>query len=255
MPRATFFKLRRLQIFSIVSFGWSASSIAIAIAALITATPSFSQGTSLSQSTLEQQKKEQLVLLPGMIWTVNFDHFFDAIVIGNPSILDVMPLTDKSVYIQTKQIGLTNVTFFGADNELVGEIEIHVATESGDPKLEKLINHAVSGANILTSRLNEMLYIRGTVGTQNDIDVVLQIAQSSTGAEKPLVYSISYPTATSSTTKIGVTRNGSREVYDAFFINSAGSAEMTTEYGTLFERKNEESPPTQTASPSIIINN
>jgi len=253
-----FFKLGSLQITSRFGFRWGASSIAIAIAALITTNPSFSQGTSFSQSKLEQQKKEQLVLLPGMIWTIKFDYDFESAVIGDPDILDIMPLTTKSVYIQTKKIGLTNISFFGVDKELVGEIEIQVAIEAGDPKLEKLINDAVPDAIISAGRFNDVLYIRGNVKKQNDVGVVTQIAQSGSDAKKPLVFSISYPSTASRTTNIGVTRNGSRALYDVFSANVGGSAEMITEYGTLLERikeKSDESPPSQTASPTIIINN
>lgn len=52
---------------------------------------------------------------------------FVDLVVGDPEIADVMPLTDETLYVLGKKIGTTNVAVYDASKQLVGVIEIEVA--------------------------------------------------------------------------------------------------------------------------------
>jgi pilus assembly protein CpaC len=58
--------------------------------------------------------------------TVRTDQGFTDIVVGDPDIADAVPLTDRSVYILGKKIGVTSVSLYDADKKLVGVIEVDV---------------------------------------------------------------------------------------------------------------------------------
>jgi pilus assembly protein CpaC len=58
--------------------------------------------------------------------TVRTDQGFTDIVVGDPDIADAVPLTDRSVYILGKKIGVTSVSLYDADKKLVGVLEIDV---------------------------------------------------------------------------------------------------------------------------------
>jgi pilus assembly protein CpaC len=51
---------------------------------------------------------------------------FVDLVVGDPDIADVMPLTDRTLYVLGKKIGTTNVSVYDAAKQLVGVIEVEV---------------------------------------------------------------------------------------------------------------------------------
>jgi pilus assembly protein CpaC len=65
--------------------------------------------------------------------TLRTSRGFVDLVVGDPDIADVMPLTDETLYVLGKKIGTTNVSVYDASKQLVGVIEIEVAYNT--PKL------------------------------------------------------------------------------------------------------------------------
>ena len=59
--------------------------------------------------------------------TLRTSRSFVDLVVGDPEIADVMPLTDSTLYVLGKKIGTTNVSVYDASKQLVGVIEIEVA--------------------------------------------------------------------------------------------------------------------------------
>ncbi len=59
--------------------------------------------------------------------TLRTSRGFVDLVVGDPEIADVMPLTDATLYVLGKKIGTTNVSIYDASKQLVGVIEIEVA--------------------------------------------------------------------------------------------------------------------------------
>ncbi|MGL4635702.1 MAG: type II and III secretion system protein family protein [Beijerinckiaceae bacterium] len=58
--------------------------------------------------------------------TLRTDQSFTDIVVGDPDIADAVPLTDKSIYVLGKKVGVTSVSVYDADKKLVGVIEVDV---------------------------------------------------------------------------------------------------------------------------------
>jgi pilus assembly protein CpaC len=59
--------------------------------------------------------------------TLRTSRGFVDLVVGDPDIADVMPLTDETLYVLGKKIGTTNISVYDASKQLVGVIEIEVA--------------------------------------------------------------------------------------------------------------------------------
>jgi pilus assembly protein CpaC len=59
--------------------------------------------------------------------TLRTSRGFVDLVVGDPEIADVMPLTDETLYVLGKKIGTTNISVYDAAKQLVGVIEIEVA--------------------------------------------------------------------------------------------------------------------------------
>src|SRR5712671_7207785 len=51
--------------------------------------------------------------------TLQLDRPFATAVVGAPEIADVLPMTDRGLYIQGKKIGTTNISIFNPEQKLV----------------------------------------------------------------------------------------------------------------------------------------
>jgi pilus assembly protein CpaC len=58
--------------------------------------------------------------------TLRTSRSFVDLVVGDPEIADVMPLTDETLYVLGKKIGTTNVSVYDSSKQLVGIIEVEV---------------------------------------------------------------------------------------------------------------------------------
>jgi pilus assembly protein CpaC len=58
--------------------------------------------------------------------TLRTDQAFTDIVVADPEIADAVPLTDRSIYVLGKKVGVTSVSLYDADKKLVGILEVDV---------------------------------------------------------------------------------------------------------------------------------
>jgi pilus assembly protein CpaC len=58
--------------------------------------------------------------------TLRTDQAFTDIVVADPEIADAVPLTDRSIYVLGKKVGITSVSLYDADKKLVGVLEVDV---------------------------------------------------------------------------------------------------------------------------------
>ena len=81
--------------------------------------------------------------------------------VASSDIADVVPLTDQSIYLVGKHIGLTRLTLLGADKRLLGIVEIEV---SFDVKgLREELDRNVSGAQLRITTANGRIILGGMV--------------------------------------------------------------------------------------------
>ena len=91
--------------------------------------------------------------------TIRLDEPFATAVVGSPDIADVLPMTDRGLYIQGKKIGTTNVSVFDRDQRLVAVIDLEVTLDSRDLR-SKIV--AVTGARgISVSSSNGQVVLSG----------------------------------------------------------------------------------------------
>ncbi len=86
---------------------------------------------------------------------------FVDLVVGDPDIADVMPLTDRTMYVLGKKIGTTNVAIYDAAKSLVGVIEVEVAYNT--PRLRADMERALPGDDARVSSANGRTVLSGTV--------------------------------------------------------------------------------------------
>ncbi|APH72279.1 secretin [Aquibium oceanicum] len=85
---------------------------------------------------------------------------FYEIVIGDPEIANVSPLTDRSFYVLGNKLGTTGIALFDENKQLVGTVDIEVTLDTG--KLAATIRDAVPGADIKVESANGRLVLSGS---------------------------------------------------------------------------------------------
>ena len=85
---------------------------------------------------------------------------FEEIVVGNPEIADVQPLTDRSFYLLGSKLGTTRVALFDKDRNLIGSIDVEVTLDAR--QLSKVIRKNVPKSNIKVTTANGRILLSGT---------------------------------------------------------------------------------------------
>lgn len=102
----------------------------------------------------------EFVVVKGKPKTVRSASAFEEIVVGNPEIADVQPLTDRSFYLLGKKLGTTRVALFDSNRALVGTIDVEVTLDAA--QLRKAIRKNVPNSNIKVTTANGRILLSGT---------------------------------------------------------------------------------------------
>src|SRR5712692_5127214 len=62
--------------------------------------------------------------------TLRVDRPFATAVVGSPDIADVLPMSDRSLYVQGKKVGTTNISVFDESRRLITVIDMEVAVDT-----------------------------------------------------------------------------------------------------------------------------
>ena len=135
------------------------SALAAALAAALclgAAAPAAANGDVLKVS---QNQNTVLKIAKGKPKTIRTSAAFYEIVIGDPEIANVNPLTDRSFYVLGNNLGTTGIALFDENKQLVGTIDVEVTLDTD--RLASTIRETVPGANITVNSANGRLVLSG----------------------------------------------------------------------------------------------
>ncbi|TIQ14989.1 MAG: secretin, partial [Mesorhizobium sp.] len=153
-------------------FGWmgnlsrsGAHAAAIALLAISVAAGHFLVGVGNAEAGngvvyITSTKNMSIKLARGKPRTIKTDVPFYEIVIGDPEIANVKPLTDRSFYLLGSNLGTTGIALFDENKKLVGTMDIEVTLDTD--RLASTIRDSVPGANIKVSSANGRLVLSGS---------------------------------------------------------------------------------------------
>src|SRR5215469_14402567 len=97
------------------------SFAALAMFALLFAHPTNMQSARAQSPDFqsEGQPVRRVVVTVNKSRTFQFGQPFSTAVVGAPDIADALPMSDRTLYIQGKKIGTTNVSIFDTSNKLM----------------------------------------------------------------------------------------------------------------------------------------
>jgi pilus assembly protein CpaC len=148
----------------------------VALAATVVATIALVPAAAYAQQQVgfANPVHAQVMVTLGKSKDVHTDRSLSDIMVGDPSIADVNPLTDHSLSILGKKIGTTRVTVYDADKKPIGIFDVEVSYDVSQLATE--IN-AFAGGGIKVSSINGRIMLSGTAPDAVTLDKAVMIAR------------------------------------------------------------------------------
>lgn len=150
----------------------AATALAVTVAAAAALAPAASHAQP--QIGLTNPVHARVTVTLGKSQDVHTDRSLADIVVGDPSVADVNPLTDHSLSILGKKIGTTRVTVYDANKQQIGVFDIEVSYDIST--LEAEINR-FTGGGIRVSSINGRIMLSGTAPDAATLDKAVMIAR------------------------------------------------------------------------------
>jgi pilus assembly protein CpaC len=103
------------------------------------------------------------------------DRPFKDILVGNPKIADVLPLTNRTLYILGKALGTTSLSIYGANKSLLAIVDL-VVTHNVDG-LKAKIFELFPDEKIEVRTVNDSIVLSGTVSSSAHLQSVVALAE------------------------------------------------------------------------------
>ncbi|WP_296679651.1 type II and III secretion system protein family protein [Novosphingobium sp.] len=143
----------------------TALSCAVAFPAAAQSRPSIHAGT------LEVPLNKSEVL--------NADRPIAKAMIGNDKVADILPISDRSIYVLGKAMGTTSLTLYDGAGRVISVMDVAVGPDV--ESLTRQISELVPGENINAKISNESVVLTGMVNNPGAIDRAVQLAKSYAG--------------------------------------------------------------------------
>jgi pilus assembly protein CpaC len=159
---------------------------------------------------------------------------FTSAVVGAPDIADALPMSDRTLLIQAKKTGTTNVSIFDEKMRLIKVVDVEVTLDTGN--IQSKIRAVTGNAGIRVSSDNGQVVLSGVASNALDADRAVNLAKSWTqnGAVINAIRIASPQQVLLKVRFLEVDRNAGRELginWNA--INGSGTRGVTTGLGGL----------------------
>ena len=148
-----------------------------ALAATVMATPALVPSAAYAQQQVALAAPVRTAMVTvtlGKSKDVHTDRGLSDIMVGDPSVADVNPLTDHSLSILGKKIGTTRVTVYDADKKPVGIFDVEVSYDVSQLAAEI---RAFAGGGIRVSSINGRIMLSGKAPDAATLDKAVMIAR------------------------------------------------------------------------------
>jgi len=165
--------------------------------------------------------------------TLRIDRPFASAVVGSPDIVDALPMSDRTLYIQGKKVGTTNVSVFDQSMQLIGVIDVEVTLDTGN--LQEKIRSSTGSRGIRVGSSNGQIVLSGVAGNAVAAERAVQVAKSIVPEGGAIVNAMTVAPAQQVMLKVRfleVERSASRELGVKWFgANNGGNRGFVTGIG------------------------
>jgi len=167
--------------------------------------------------------------------TLRLERPFASAVVGSADIVDALPMSDRTLYIQGKKVGTTNVSIFDQSMQLIGVIDVEVTLDTGN--LQEKIRSSTGSGGIRVGSSNGQIVLSGLARNAVAAERAVQVAKSMIGESGAIVNAMKVAPAQQVMLKVRfleVARSASREFgMNWFGANNAGNRGFATGLGGL----------------------
>jgi pilus assembly protein CpaC len=114
-------------------------------------------------------------IIGGKSETIRTDRSFADIIVGDPEIADVVPLTDRALSVLGKKIGTTRVSVYGEGKSLVGVFDVEVTHDTSVLATE--LRERFPGSRFRVASINGRIMLSGTASEATTVDRAVSIAK------------------------------------------------------------------------------
>lgn len=107
------------------------------------------------------------------------DRPFGKAMIGSEEIADIMPITNRSLYVLGKKMGTTSLTVYDTNNNVISVVDIAVGPDI--VSLRRQLSELIPGEPIGAKISNDTIVLTGIVSNGPAIDRAVQLAKSYAG--------------------------------------------------------------------------
>ncbi|ESZ33129.1 secretin [Mesorhizobium sp. L2C067A000] len=168
--------------------------------------------------------------------TVMTNAAFYQIVIGDPEIANVNPLTDKSFYVLGNNLGTTGIALFDDNKQLVGTVDIEVTLDTD--QLASTIRASVPDAKIKVGSANGRVVLSGEADDAVAAEKASKIASRFSGNEE-VINSVNISSSQQvqlNVRFVEINRQAGQDLgakYSANFAYGIGGRDVTLDPGTV----------------------
>ena len=131
---------------------------------------------------ISSTKNTSIRIAKGKPRTIKTNVPFYEIVIGDPEVANVNPLTDDSFYVLGNNLGTTGIALFDENKQLVGTVDVEVTLDT-DRLASTIRNSVPGGEDIKVSSANGRVVLSGSANDQVAADKASKIASNFSGEE------------------------------------------------------------------------
>ena len=120
-------------------------------------------------------KTRSIKIAKGKPKTIRIDQGFSEIVVGDPDVANVTPLTNQSFYVLGHKLGTTGIALFDDNKKLLGSVDVEVTYDT--QQLNAAIQQNVPDSNIKASSANGQIVLSGAAKDKVGAEKAKKIAK------------------------------------------------------------------------------
>ena len=145
------------------------------------------QIASLTASNVDHASQLDVPLNKSQVLTV--DRPFSKALVGNQEVADILPMTNRSLYVLGKKVGTTSLTLYDSRNMLIAVVDVAVGPDV--VTLKRQLAELIPGEQIGARISNDAVVLTGTVSSASAVDRAVQIARTYAGGDEKVVNMLS----------------------------------------------------------------
>ncbi|MGO9172159.1 MAG: type II and III secretion system protein family protein [Rhodomicrobium sp.] len=157
---------------------WGLLPIAVLAAAFCADRPACANGKNKTITTYYLDRENQRIDVPVVLHkseTVRVDTPFGDALVGDPEIADVVPLTNQSIYILGKKVGVTRLSLLDAKKQVLGVVDIEVTYDLDI--MRRHLRETAAFSKLRVSSVNGKVLITGLAPDAVAMQRVLTLAE------------------------------------------------------------------------------